>query len=115
MGLHLPEHFLFFQVQNIQLAFEVSESEAHMRGRTSCEAARFDAFRMFDRRYNFELSLGELRDLDQTSCLGALPTGDKLTSVGDPLDIVWSVVDAPVEVLHNLRRLDSVHLKTFKL
>lgn len=115
MGLHLPEDFLFFQVQNIQLALEISESEANVRSRTSCKGTRFDPFGVLDGRYNFKLALGELRNLDQTSCFGTLPAGDELAGVGNPLDIVRGVVDAPVEVLHDLRCLDSVHLKTFKL
>ena len=93
VGLGRPEHLFLFQIKDLQLALEVAKGEAGVGGGTCCEGACLDASFIFDGRDDFELPLSELRDLDESCGLGALPADHELAGVGDPLGVVGGVVD----------------------
>lgn len=92
MSLDLPKDFFLFKVNNGEVAGEISESEAEMGGGTGCEGPTFDSPRVLNGGNDFELSLGELGDLNEASGLGTLPAHHEFSGVWYPLHVVGSVV-----------------------
>lgn len=77
-----------------------------MRRGTGSKGAGLDAARVLDSGDYLLLALGQLGYLYDAGGLGTLPAGHELAGLGDPLNLVRGVVDAPAEVLHDLGGLD---------
>lgn len=116
MRLHLPEHFLLLQIENAQLPFQIPKGKALMRRGRCGKGARFDASIVLNGRNHLEFSLGKLGDLDESSRTGTLSADHEFAAIGDPLDIVRSVVGGLYEMLDQLRRVGCLHMlqKLFK-
>lgn len=71
---------------------------------------------MLDSRDDLELALGKLGDLDEPSRSGPLSADHKFAAIGDPFDVVRSVVGRLDEMLDKLRRVGCLHMlqKLFK-
>lgn len=71
---------------------------------------------MFNSRDYLEFALGKLGDLDESSCSWSFSADHEFAAIGDPLDIVWSVIGGLDEMLDELRRVGGLHMlqKLFK-
>lgn len=71
---------------------------------------------MFNSRDHLEFSLGKLGDLDDSSGSWSFSADHEFAAIGDPLDIVGSVVGGLDEMLDELRRACGLHMlqKLFK-
>lgn len=114
--LHLPEHFFLLQIEDAQLPFQIPKGKALMRRGRSGKGARFDSSIVLNSRNYLEFSLGKLCDLDESSRAGTLSADHEFAAIGDPLDIVRSVVGGLDEMLDQLRRVGCLHMlqKLFK-
>jgi hypothetical protein len=109
MCLDLPKDFLFLEVEDVEFAFQVPESETCVGCGTGCESAWLYSSWVLDCGQHLQLTLGQLCYLDKSCCLGALPTRYKLRSLWNPLDLIRSVIHRSAQMLHYLRGLDCVH------
>ncbi len=64
MGLNLPKDFFFFKIKNGKFSLQISKAKTGMRRRTSCKSSTFDASRILNGRNDFELSFGQLMNLN---------------------------------------------------
>ena len=111
VSFNFPENLFFFEIQNIQISFKVSETETRVSRRAGSKGSTFYPFWIFNGRNNLELAFRQLMDLHDPSCFGSFAAEDKFAAFGDPFNFVGGKVESTVEMLHDLRCLYRVDLK----
>ena len=58
MGINFPKHLLLFQIENLELAFKITETVACVSGGTGAKRTTLNASLVFDSGHNLKFSLG---------------------------------------------------------